>query len=334
MYRCWISQPSPNKKPGNKPNPPRYVGRGKSSTLSGSLIELYATSQQRVSWGHVTALVLSESMLQHDRLSQVFDMTNRSQEIRYTKWIYGTKISMKDLFTVSPFFQLSPLHSLLHEPEENYEQFSFIPPIQFVNFIRQYRDKAATVTLPTLHITNQTWTENLKQHPLLEVNGGFLLKNQEVNGWLSRNDLLGARWLATSKSHAALIVKENDEAIGSISLQRPQHAIEILRDKGEIGYRIKLNVTGTVQNMYKKVSVAEMREMTEKTLRDELMNTFHKGVKLNADPFQLSVQLHRKDPSKWKELAEQKLDITDESLREVDVNVDLRFWGQRKNLNR
>ena len=76
--------------------------------MTEALIDLYTSSQQRVSWGHVTALVLTESVLQPKQLSQVFDLTNRSQEIRYTKWLYGTKDKMEDLFTVSPFFQLSP----------------------------------------------------------------------------------------------------------------------------------------------------------------------------------------------------------------------------------
>lgn len=87
---------------------PIWVGRGTGTTLTEALIDLYTSSQQRVSWGHVTALVLSESVLKPKLLAQVFDLTNRSQEIRYTKWIYGTKDKMEDLFTVSPFFQLSP----------------------------------------------------------------------------------------------------------------------------------------------------------------------------------------------------------------------------------
>ena len=97
--------------------------------MTEALIDLYTSSQQRVSWGHVTALVLTESVLQPKQLSQVFDLTNRSQEIRYTKWLYGTKDKMEDLFTVFRSFS-SPLHSLLHEPRESYVQFSFIRPIQ------------------------------------------------------------------------------------------------------------------------------------------------------------------------------------------------------------
>ncbi|MEC0310380.1 Ger(x)C family spore germination protein [Paenibacillus lautus] len=313
---------------------PIWVGRGTGTTLTEALIDLYTSSQQRVSWGHVTALVLSESVLKPKQLSQVFDLTNRSQEIRYTKWIYGTKDKMEDLFSVSPFFQLSPLHSLLHEPRESYIQFSFIRPIQFVNFIRLYREKAATVVLPSLHISNQNWSENLKQHPILEVNGGFLIKNKEMMGWLKRSDLLGIRWLASPQTHAAIVVQTNGEAIGSIKLENPQSSIEVIRRPNDASYRIKLNVIGTVQNMYKKVGIKEMKRLTEDTLRKEMHNTFHKAALIHADPYDLCLQLYRTDPKLWKKLAKEKKDIYDETALEFDIDVNIRYWGQRKSLNR
>lgn len=313
---------------------PIWVGRGTGTTLTEALIDLYTSSQQRVSWGHVTALVLAESVLQPKQLSQVFDLTNRSQEIRYTKWLYGTKDKMEDLFTVSPFFQLSPLHSLLHEPRESYVQFSFIRPIQFVNFIRLYREKAATVILPSLHISTQNWSENLKQHPILEVNGGFLIKNKELMGWLKRSDLLGTRWLASANTHAAVIVQADGEAIGSIRLENPHSSIEVIRRPNDALYRIKLNVTGTVQTMYKKVGIEEMKRLTEETLRKEMHNTFHKAALLHADPYELCLQLYRTDPKLWKKLVEQKKEIYDETPLELEVDVNLRYWGQRKSLNR
>lgn len=313
---------------------PIWVGRGKGSTLAAALIDLYTTNQQRMSWGHVTALVLSEAVLDPDRLSQVFDLTNRSQEIRYTKWIYGTKDNMEDLFSVSPFFQLSPLHSLLHEPKESYAQFSFIRPIQFVNFIRQYREKAATVVLPSLHITNQNWSENLKQHPILEVNGGFLIKHKKLMGWMSRSDLLGLRWLATQATSASIVVQSDEGVAGSIRLEDPQSSIEVIRKGGEVSYQIQLKATGTVQNMYSQVSIEEMKRLTEKALQKEVFNTFLKAASLHADPYGLSLQLYRTDPKLWRKLVEQKEEINDETPLKLNIDVNLRYWGQRKNVNR
>lgn len=203
-----------------------------------------------------------------------------------------------------------------------------------MNFIRLYREKAATVILPSLHISTQNWSENLKQHPILEVNGGFLIKNKELMGWLKRSDLLGTRWLASANTHAAVIVKTDGEAIGSIRLENPHSSIEVIRRPNDALYRIKLNVTGTVQTMYKTVGINEMKRLTEETLRKEMHNTFHKAALIHADPYELCLQLYRTDPKLWKKLVEQKKEINDETPLELEVDVNLRYWGQRKSLNR
>ena len=96
-------------------------------------------------------------------------------------------------------------------------------------------------------------------------------------GWLKRSDLLGTRWLASANTHAAVIVKADGEAIGSIRLENPHSSIEVIRKPNNASYRIKLNVTGTVQTMYKKVGINEMKRLTEETLRKEMHNTFHKA---------------------------------------------------------
>ena len=44
---------------------PNWIARGEGETLSQSLSSIYATSQMRVFWGHVKAIVCSESLLKH-----------------------------------------------------------------------------------------------------------------------------------------------------------------------------------------------------------------------------------------------------------------------------
>jgi hypothetical protein len=203
-----------------------------------------------------------------------------------------------------------------------------------VNFIRLYREDAATVVLPSLQITTANWTENLKQHPLLEVNGAFLIQHQTLKGWMQRSDLAGIRWLSTPETRASLVVFSGIKAAGSIYLENPKSAIEIIREGEEVYYRIKLNVDGMVQNIYQKTRIGEMKKLTEASLREEIRNTFLKTAAIHADPYQLGLQLRRADPKLWDELRKEKREMHQASLREIDVQVSLRYWGQRKNINR
>lgn len=311
---------------------PIWVGRGTGKTLSEAITDIYTTNQQRLSWGHVTALVLTEPVLTAERMDQVFDLTNRSQEIRYTKWVYGTQNRLEELFTTTPFFQLSPLHSLLHEPEESFKQFSFVHPIQFNEFIIRYREKGATVVLPSLHISSANWTENMRQHPLMQLNGAFFIQNRQSKGWMSREDISGIRWLASNSTRASVEIEKEGEPLGSIIFEAPQSAIEVIRRNSEVTYRVKLNVNAMVKNLHTQINLQEMNKLAKQALRDEIVQTFRKASRKKIDPYQLSLHLYRKNPKLWKKLHAEGKDVTDESLQDVEVTINLRFWGQRKDM--
>lgn len=315
---------------------PVWVGKGSGKNMADALLQIYTTNQQQLSWGQVTALVLTESVLNAERMEQVFDITNRSEEIRYTKWIYGTRGNLEDLFTTTPFFKLSPLHSLLHEPLESYKQLSFIRPMQFNDFIIRYREKAASVVLPTISISSANWSEDMRQHPILEIDGAFLLKNKQYKGWKQRNDLLGIRWLADRNSQAPVVVGPHDHPVGSVMMQHPRSTIELLPTKDGISYRIKLKVHGMVQSIYKEVSDAELQKLAEDSLREEILSTFHTTVAMGVDPYQLSLMLYQRNPKLWKNLSKNGTAVNDESLEKanIEVDVDLRYWGQRKDRTR
>ncbi|WJH36570.1 hypothetical protein N6H14_12925 [Paenibacillus sp. CC-CFT747] len=61
-------------------------------------------------------------------LNPILDAVNRLRAVRYTTWVYATRIPVEKLLTVKGFFNLSPLSTLLYQPEESYRQNSFIPP--------------------------------------------------------------------------------------------------------------------------------------------------------------------------------------------------------------
>ena len=78
---------------------------------------------------------------------------------------------------------------------------------------------------------------------------------------------------------------------------KPQSTIEVIRKPDDASYRIKLNVIGTVQNIYKQVGIKEMKRLTEDTLRKELLNTFRKAALIHADPYELCLNCTESIPN-------------------------------------
>lgn len=334
IYAQMLDFSSVAKSESGKPTEsiPVWVGRGKGKTLNDAISELYTTNQQQISWSHVTALVMTESVLEPKRMEKIFDLTNRSNEIRYTKWVFGTRNKIEDLFTTTPFFQLSPLHSLLHEPAESFKQYSFIHPIQFSNFISSYRERGATVILPSLSISSANWSEDLRQHPLLQFDGAYFLHNKKKQVWLPREDILGLRWLASDAATAPLQITENNDVLGSIIMEEPRYVIETVKRNGEVTFRIKINLIGMIRNMDSNVSSAKMKQLGEKALEDQITRTFRIAARQGVDPYQFSHHLYRFENKLWNKLDKEGKTISDETLEDVQVNLSLRFWGQRKDL--
>lgn len=334
IYAQMLDFTSVAKSEGGKPSEsiPVWVGRGEGKTLNDAISQLYTTNQQQISWSHVTALVMTEAILEPKRMEKIFDLTNRSNEIRYTKWIFGTRNHIEELFTTTPFFQLSPLHSLLHEPAESYKQHSFVHPIQFSNFISSYREKGATVVLPSLSVSSANWSENMQQHPLLEFDGVYFLHNKKKQIWLPREDILGLRWLASHATSAPIQISENNDVVGSIIMEEPRSAVEMVKRNGEVTFKIKLNLIGMIRNMDSNVSSMKMKQLGEKALEDQITRTFRIAARQGVDPYQFSQHLYRYDNKLWNKLEKEGRIISDESLEDVQVNLSLRFWGQRKDL--
>ncbi|MGG1815059.1 Ger(x)C family spore germination protein, partial [Cytobacillus firmus] len=114
-----------------------------------ALNQLYKDAQQRLFWGHVSTLILSNKLLKQDIKTSI-DFINRHREIRYNILLYATKESIEDVFKTKSFFTLSGLSTILHEPREGYKQRSYIQPIQFFQFIRDSDPVGQTAYIPSI----------------------------------------------------------------------------------------------------------------------------------------------------------------------------------------
>ncbi|MGR5913013.1 hypothetical protein ACT7DG_29055 [Bacillus cereus] len=67
-----------------------------------------------------------------------------------------------------PFFTLSGLSTILHEPKERYKQRSYIQPKQFYQFIRDSDPMGQTAYIPSLKISTENWKEESKKSTIIK----------------------------------------------------------------------------------------------------------------------------------------------------------------------
>ncbi|EJR09058.1 Ger(x)C family spore germination protein [Bacillus cereus group sp. WSBC 10925] len=310
--------------------PPVWIGRGEGFTITEALNQLYKDAQQRLFWGHVSTIILSERLLRQD-IKDSIDFINRYREIRYNILLYATKEPIDDILKTKAFFTLSGLSTILHEPKERYKQRSYIQPKQFYQFIRDSDPMGQTAYIPSLKISTENWKEESKKAPLLRNDGAFFVRNNRLEGWLSETDLNGLRWMNEKNVRSPVWIIENDSAVVSVVIEKPKITISPIMSSKPILFNIRVEVQAGINEKIKEISDKELITKTEDIIKLEILKSFEKGIEINADIYKLGESLYRQNPRKWKE--EVKTDsfyLNEHSIKNLKVKVNLVNSGKLK----
>ncbi|MCD9021791.1 Ger(x)C family spore germination protein [Cohnella silvisoli] len=335
-YQIYIQQlnfSSVAKTEGGKLSTPAevWVGHAEGESISQAVIELYQTTQQTVFWGHLSSIILSEDVLKHGNLLAVFDALMRSPEIRYTPWIYGSKKDMRELLTTKPFFNLSPLNSILYSPETNYNQRPIITPMRTSQFIRDLREPGKMVFLPSLSISDGTWTANKKPDPKLEVDGVFAMHDDSFKSWVDYKDLTGLRWFKNRTLTSRIFLRKNNSNVATLKIAKPKSKIRINISNGEPVFNIEVSAAAILLELWTQTSEKELENLANKLIAEEIRSTFQNGMKRQIDLLRLEHVLYRKKFKLWKKLTSNgKVALHPIKLGEVTVKIKVVQSGMYK----
>ncbi|RKN79103.1 Ger(x)C family spore germination protein [Paenibacillus ginsengarvi] len=311
---------------------PNWIGKGEGRSVTESLNSIYTTSQLRIFWGHIKAIVMTEKYMQDDdRIKETYDFINRYREIRYNILLYGTKESVRDLFAMKSLLNMSPIESAMDTPSQMYSQRSFILPVYGFKILAQFNEPAEYAMLPSLSIDSKSWTEDKKNKPLFKIDGAYFFNDYKLAGWLTEDDLEGARWLQKKLERSAIHVPGKRNIDAALVLIKPKPSVHHIVQDGKARFRIKLTIQGYVDELVDNISKKEIEDHAAKVLQTEMRHTFQKGLDIKADVLQLGEVLYRENPKLWKSLSEGgQFILNEDSLDSVDVRVNLQHSGKYK----
>ncbi|MDR6550642.1 Ger(x)C family spore germination protein [Paenibacillus qinlingensis] len=313
-------------------NVPVWIGKGEGKTVVEALSSIYATSQIRVFWGHIKAIVLKEGVLNNKlALRQIYDAIDRYHEVRYNILLYTTKESFSDILTQKSVLNLSPLDTIMDSPEENFAQRSFIQPQYGYKQIAQLNEKGRTVILPTLSTTKKEWQEDRKEKPMFKINGAYAMQEHVLTGWFSEDDLKGVRWFDKKSNRVFVQIPDNKKPEGSLVLSKPHPKIETLIDQDKARFNLTIKVRAVVEEMTKNVSVKMMEEQAAQVVREEILSTYRKGLSTQTDLLNLFGEIYRNKPQAWHRLHDGgHLVLKEDSINKIDVKVKITQTGKYK----
>lgn len=313
-------------------NIPAWIGKGEGDTITESMNDIYSTSQLRIFWGHVKSIVCTETFLMNvKRVREAYDMVNRYREIRYNVLLYGTKESLRDIFTQKSILNLSPLDTLLDTPSQIYSQRSYILPMYGFKVVAQFNEPAQSAMLPSLSLDKASWSEDLKAMPMFRIDGAYFFHAEQIIGWLSEEDLEGYRWVQKKLERSPINIPDNDNPDAAIVLIKPKPRIEPYIRNSKAYFRIRLTIEAYLDEMARDITKKEIEEEAAKVIAHQIRTTYEKGLRIKVDVLQLGETLYRKYPAFWHEHhAEGEFILDERSLDRIDVTVQLLHTGKYK----
>ncbi|MDR6552122.1 Ger(x)C family spore germination protein [Paenibacillus qinlingensis] len=306
-----------------------WVGKEEGATVSEAFNKLYRTSQQRVFWGHVGAYLFSKNAL-NQGIGKFTDGNVRYSETRFTQWFYCTDESIEDIFSVIPFFNVSPMSSILMQPADSYRQRSYIAPHRLFWVASRLREPGDTVMLPTLDIEDEVWRKNKKPDPKLRVNGVYALNKHRSLQWFSEEEFVGARWLNTYTIRTPMLVYREEKPVHNVII-KPKAHIKIRADGEKTIFDVKVLAPSTIAEIFEEVDEIELKKLIAKQVKEEIEMTFKLGKSRGIDVYGLEHNLYRDEFATWaKRTAYGEKPLSDYELGTIHVIPTILHSGMLK----
>ncbi|TDF97605.1 Ger(x)C family spore germination protein [Paenibacillus piri] len=309
---------------------PAWIGVGKGKSYVEAIGKITLESQKRLFWGHVTALVLGEGLLEKGEITDVLQAFFRFHELRYTMWVFGSRSDLSRVFEATPNFERSRLKMLIHSPLENYKQRSYIAPLHLNDFMAGYYEPAQTLILPAMTVSNDVWRKSSESLDTLKYSGVYPFTHQQSNGFISMDKIDGIRWVQNSTTRASVSIMDGTKALASLRLRKPRHSIKFKEVDGKLVFDLKVKVNAVISEMNEQVSEQELEKQVQKVIEKELRETFEAGLKKKVDLLGLQNRLYSRHVKKFRQYDkdQDQFILQRDSLGKVDVKVNLTSAGK------
>ncbi|CDN45608.1 Ger(x)C family spore germination protein [Paenibacillus sp. P22] len=320
--------------PGSESETPIWTGKGRAKDINMAFNQMYDSSQMRMSFTHVSALLLSRKAEAHMTRYDYREIIGAHPEVRFNIWIYGTDEPLENIFTAKGFFNLSDTTTLLHTPEESYRQQSMVEPLYLFRFLREVNHPALTAYVPELSLDTKSWKLMEKPKPKMKFAGAGFYRGGKFAGVLTEHQLEGWPWMNPKTKNKLLLIKKDSNELGTAHMKAPKVKITLKLDaQGRPRFHARVRLKGIQQTMMKPVPMAEMEKHASMQIKQQIEAAYRNSLTIGADPFGLEEILYRKHPGSWRQLTRDgKEFILKMDSFDVEVAVDLQTSGKYKPL--
>lgn len=308
--------------------PQAEVGYASGETIDDAINTIYHSVDQKVFWGHFAYLVVSEEVLKQNKITPIIDSFIRYRETRYQIWIYATKDPVQDVLLVRPVINKALTLSKLGDPENSFEQESFIYPVDLRELIIALDEPGYEAGIPLIKVEEnwQSMKEKIKA-PLLSGIG--VITRNDFKGFIEDDAAKGLQWMnnETKRGEVTFTIGDGDPI--TMIIDDIKVKIEPETENG-IKFNVDVRLEATLSNAGGNYTYEQLKEGTEKEVLKQIMDTYEESVAQDMDVFKLSEKLYRKKLDVWKKVQKDgRIELTEETIGKPNVEV-VKLDSERK----
>jgi len=314
---------------GKQTSKKAWVGKGVAPSLEQALFDIYRTAQERVFWGHVTAIVISDEALKQG-IDTIYDSISRYYEFRLTPWVYATRGPIREILSMGGFYEQSTLSTILQEPKEIHSQTSFVEPIKLHKLMSRINEPGYTVCIPSVAVNTEQWKAELKPEPKLAIDGAIFMKQDKVKSFMSLKELSGLRWIRPGTVRAGIPVPDKTNPEVEVVFDHPKAKYELVRENERLRYRLSMRAKGYIVNWdgVEFASFNELIEQTKKAIEREIRQVVRDGNNRKTDVLNLEHELFRNHFRLWKSERWNEEDfLSPDVLEAIDLHLEIVHSG-------
>ncbi len=300
------------------------IGRAKGKTMEEAFFKLYRSIDQKVFWGHMTYLILSEEAMNSEHAIPIIDSFLRHRETRYHIWAYCTQDPIEEILLITPIINKSLTASKLSNPLSTNAQESLVEPINLRKLIIGLNEPSHEVSLPLVTI-NKNWQTTNQSSEETALTGVGVLSKDGFKGFIKDEAVRGMQWMNNETKRGELTFKLDGEERDYLTTTLKKIGVDIhpIIKNNQVTFEIELHYDVTVNGFKGKLTADQIRKKTIQVVKKEIKTTYEEALKKDIDIYRLSEVLYRTDVKLWKKLQKDgKIKLTSDSISKIDVHVN------------
>ncbi|WP_301110081.1 Ger(x)C family spore germination protein [Sporosarcina sp.] len=300
--------------------PQAEIGFASGDTLDDAVNELYHTVDQKVFWGHFSFLVISEEVMKNVKFTPIVDSFIRYRETRYQIWVYTTQDPVEEVLLVRPVINKALTLSKLGDPENSFEQESFISPVNIRELLIGLDEPGHEAAIPLITI-KENWSSSKESIKAPELSGVGVLTRGGFKGFISGDEARGMQWMTNETKRGEVTYKSDEGHFNTVIIENLK--VKITPDvKHDVKFDVDVKLQASISNLTGSITIKEIKKKIEEEVAREIMATYHDAIDKDIDIYRFSERLYRKELETWKKHQENgRIHLTENSFGKLNVDV-------------